>query len=132
MIALDPRQEKIFIAPSDMALPEDQRTRFFYGPITVREEGIIRDKMFVRDDGAYRFSGASKQYWALQCGLRRVENLRDSNGNEIKLERESEPSESGICKIKDSFLERIPANDRGLLANAIIASFEIELEAAKN
>lgn len=132
MIALSPRQTKVFVLPLERNLQEDKQTKFILAPITVQDENIIRDASFVRDGKHMRYSGSTKQYWALQVGLKDVQNLKDADGNIVPMEREKEAGEFGIYKITDSFLSRIDANSRGVIANEIISMFEIDFTTAKN
>lgn len=131
MILLDPRVAIVFSLPCDKDIPENERVKFHIGPITIGDENIIRDKSFVRDGENYRFSFAQKRYWALQLGLKKIDNLKDVQGNAVDLPR-APGNETGGALIPDSFLERIPEEYRNYIADRIIATFEIDLETAKN
>jgi len=127
MIAVDPRKEERFVVLAERGLPEEQQTIFILKPLTLREEGLVRDLSFAKDlmSGEYRFSMAQRDSVALALGLRTVLNLVGSDGKEVKFVRKNIPGALGINEFPDEILQRIPYAYRNEVAEHIVSSFQL-------
>jgi hypothetical protein len=124
MIALDPRKQVSYIAKCDKDLLDNEQVIFVLKAISIKDEDVIKDALFIRSGDSIRASMSNQQAIALHVGLVDVINLKDHDGNTFVLEYDKTPNEYGILEIKAEFLSRIPASVRSEIARVIIDSLE--------
>lgn len=132
MIALDPRKQVSYVAISDRKLPENEQVKFILKSLTLNDEAVINDSLFIRSGETVRASMSTQHATAINVGLVDVIGLKDSEGNTLTLEYEKSPNEWGVIEIKPEFLTRIPASIRTEIARVIIASLEPSAADRKN
>lgn len=128
---LDPRRKSFFTPKCDMNLPENERAVFTVKAMTIGMEHIVKDAAFIRggDTGLELvYSALNQSYWAIQVGL---ESLA-MGGVSVDIPREDAICHFGFQKIKDSFLETIPAHIRLELSEHIRAQFDLSETDRKN
>lgn len=132
MIALDPRKQVSYVAISDRKLPENEQVKFILKSLTLNDEAVINDSLFIRSGETVRASMSTQHATAINVGLVDVIGLKDSEGNILTLGYEESPNEWGVIEIKPEFLTRIPASIRTEIARVIIASLEPSAADRKN
>lgn len=121
MIVTDPQAERQYVLLAERKLPADKRRRFWHRALTVREEHQALDHGQGQDaDGNPRTNIGSLLFFVLGCGLTRWENVRDKQGNEVKLERDPR---SG--KPTDESLAHLTLGERMEIAKAIEAGSQV-------
>lgn len=106
MIALDPNKSKLEFVPScDANESSENQTRFLMRPLTMSELTAIADMTKFTAQGEMNQNTRTKNLLAFRISLDTIKNLRDSEGNEVKLEREA-TSYGNI--VSENFLARIP------------------------
>lgn len=129
-IAVDPKGHRGFITPADLAknekgeflVPEDQQTEWLVKDLTERQRVSFMDSVKLVDDGsggAALGGQGSRVYTALKGGLVGVSDakpFRDSKGNSIPFEKNSQG------RVSDEFLARISWVDKVAISDEISGS----------
>ena len=133
MLAIDPQNDTWeYVAECDRQLDDSDQTVWILKNLDPKEEANLEDALGqVNSDGGYKLTIGSQARMALDYGLKEVRNFKDSNGNDVKVERINKKI-GGVYPIDDKFLSRIPKAIRSELANAITRGMKLDEEEQKN
>ena len=125
-VAIDPKATFEWIDPPDRELADDDpnKTVWELRPLTPQEEAAITNSIELEgadeDDpsAGQKTSGyGTIAYRTVRLGLVGCRNFRDSEGNEVPMQRGKKSD--GTHFVQDAFLAKIPAQTRARMTNAI-------------
>lgn len=116
MIKLNPRKTVEYVLESERNIPKEEQTVFEIATLTVEQESIVKDAIFVNG----KASPYNQYAVAFKMGVRNVRNLVDANDEKIEY------------KNSDEIISAIPRSDRDEVGLFVLRSIERSKEETKN
>lgn len=132
MIALSLQAMRDYVPVCDRALPKEEQTTFVLRPLSPEDQALLDNVMGEIVDGAYQLKLGTQSLLAVHLGLHDVRNLKDEEGNEVKLVRSGPVRHGRYQEISDEFLSRIPKDVRDEISSEIRRSAVLGKEERKN